>query len=100
LSDELQTELFEKNRLLLNTPMRSNQKRFRKQPAVFRKVRKRIETIFSQLCDQFMIRRNYAKTFIGFATRIISKITAFTLLQYINKFITNRPLNHVKHALI
>ncbi|MBC8401462.1 MAG: IS982 family transposase, partial [Candidatus Marinimicrobia bacterium] len=48
----------------------------------------------------FMIRRNYAKTFIGFATRILSKITAFTLLQYINKFITGRPLNHVKHALI
>lgn len=100
LSDELQTELFETNNLLLKTPMRSNQKRFRKQPAVYRKVRKRIETIFSQLCDQFMIRRNYAKTFIGFATRILSKITAFTLLQYINKFITGRPLNHVKHALI
>ncbi|MBN4081316.1 transposase, partial [Caldithrix abyssi] len=72
----------------------------KKQPAVFRKVRKRIETIFSQLCDQFMIRRNYAKTFQGLATRILSKITAFTLLQYFNKFITNRPLNHVKHALI
>ena len=100
LSNELQTELFEKNRLLLETPMRSNQRRFKKQPAVFRKVRKRIETIFSQLCDQFMIRRDYAKTFIDFATRILSKITAFTLLQYINKFITNRPLNHVKHALI
>ncbi len=100
LSDELQTELFEANRLLLNTPMRANQKQFRKQPAVFRKIRKRIETIFSQLCDQFMIRRNYAKTFQGLATRILSKITAFTLLQYINKFITNRPLNHVNHALI
>lgn len=100
LSNELQTELFENNRLLLNTPMRSNQKQFRKQPAVFRRARKRIETIFSQLCDQFMIRRNYAKTFLGLATRILSKITAFTLLQYINKFITGRPLNHVKHALI
>lgn len=99
LSNELQTELFETNKLLLNTPMRVNQKGFRRQPAVFRKVRKRIETIFSQLCDQFMIRRNYAKTFHGIASRILSKITAFTLLQYINKFITGRPLNHVKHAL-
>ena len=99
LCNELQTELFEKNRLLLQTPMRSNQKNFKRQPAVFRKVRKRIETIFSQLCDHFMIRRNYAKTFIGLATSILSKITSFTLLQYINKFITNRPLNHVKHAL-
>ncbi|MBL7046804.1 MAG: IS982 family transposase [Candidatus Marinimicrobia bacterium] len=100
LSNELQTELFETNRMILNSPMRANQKQFRKQPAVFRKVRKRIETIFSQLCDQFMIRRNYAKTFHGLASRILSKITAFTLLQYINKFISGRPLNHVKHALI
>lgn len=99
LSDALQTELFEQDRLLLNTPMRANQSRFKKQPAVFRKVRKRIETIFSQLCDQFMIRRNYAKSFQGLASRILSKITAFTFLQYINKFITGRPLNHVKHAL-
>lgn len=99
LSNELQTELFERNGMLLNTPMRANQKQFRKQPALFRKVRKRIETIFSQLCDQFMIRRNYAKSFHGLASRILSKITAFTLLQYINKFITGRPLNHVKNAL-
>ena len=100
LNDELQTELFETNRIFLNTPMRANRKQFKKQPAVFRRVRKRIETIFSQLCDQFMIRRNYAKTFHGLASRILSKITAFTLLQYINKFISGRPLNHVKHALI
>jgi predicted SPOUT superfamily RNA methylase MTH1 len=100
LSEELQTELFETNRMILNTPMRANQKQFKKQPAVFRKVRKRIETVFSQLCDQFMIRRNYAKSFHGLASRILSKITAFTLLQYINKFITGRPINHVKHALI
>jgi len=29
------------------------------------KSRKRIEALFSQLCDQFMIRRSYAKTFEG-----------------------------------
>lgn len=99
LRDALQTELFENNRLLLHSPMRANQRHYRKQPALFRRVRKRIETLFSQLCDQFMIRRNYAKSFHGLASRILSKITAFTLLQYINKFITNRPLNHVKKAL-
>ena len=31
----------------------------------FRKSRKRIETLFSQLCDQFKIRNNYAKSFEG-----------------------------------
>jgi hypothetical protein len=100
LSAPLQTELFQENRLLLKTPMRWNQANFMKQPAVFRKVRKRIETIFSQWCYHFLIRRNYAKTFKGLATRILSKITAFTLLQYVNKIIMRRPLNHDKHALI
>ena len=63
LSDPMQLELFEDNGLLLKTPMRMNQKNYHKQPAVFRRVRKRIETIFSQFCDQFKIQRNYAKTF-------------------------------------
>ena len=31
----------------------------------FAKARKRIETDFSQLCDQFMIVRNYAKDTVG-----------------------------------
>ena len=70
----------------LDTPMRANQHIFKKQPFLFRKTRKRIETMFSHLCDQFMIRRNYAKSFDRIVTRIISKISAFTLLQYINKF--------------
>jgi len=76
--------------------MRKNQKGYRKQPYIFRKSRKRIETLFSQLCDQFMIRRNYAKSFRGFKTRILAKITAMTIIQYINKFIFNRPINNIK----
>lgn len=45
---------------------------------------KRIETLFSQLCDQFMIIRNYAKDTGGLFARIIGKISAITILQYIN----------------
>ena len=100
LNHELQLELFETNRLKLHTPMRRNQKDYVRQPALFRKVRKRIETAFSQLCDQFNMQRNYAKTFEGLMTRIIAKISGFTLLQYLNKFEFNNKLNHVKHALI
>ena len=99
LSSEYQLNLFEESRIRLNTPMRSNQRNYRKQPFLFRKTRKRIETLFSQLCDQFMIRRNYAKTFDGFSARILSKISAYTALQYINKFVNNKPLGHIKHAL-
>lgn len=100
LSEPLQLELFDDHKLLLKTPMRLNQKAYRKQPAVFRRVRKRIETVFSQFCDQFQIQKNYAKTFQGFATRILAKITGFTLLQYLNKYELGNQLNHVKHALI
>ncbi|MDR2064476.1 MAG: IS982 family transposase, partial [Prevotellaceae bacterium] len=30
------------------------------------------------------------------ATRIISKITALTMIQYLNLFVFNRPLNIIK----
>ena len=99
LSHKMQLDLFDDNRLILKTPMRRNQKNYMKQPAVFRKVRKRIETNFSQLVDQFSIQKNYAKSFSGFSTRIIAKITAFTVSQYIN-FINNKRLGHIKTAFI
>jgi len=96
VSAAYQLDLFESANIVLETPMRSNQKGYKKQPYIFRKSRKRIETLFSQLCDQFMIRRNYAKTFSGFKTRILAKITALTLIQFINKFIFDRNINNIK----
>jgi len=100
LSTQFQLNLFETCNIKLNTPMRKNQHNYKKQPYVFRKSRKRIETLFSQLCDQFMIRRNYAKSFQGFKTRILSKITALTVVQYINKFIFGRNINNIKISII
>ncbi len=100
LSADIQVNLFESVNIKLETPMRSNQKHFKPYPFLFKKSRKRIETLFSQLCDQFMIRRNYAKTFEGFKTRILSKITALTTIQYLNKFIFNRNINHIKINLV
>ena len=100
LSAEIQLNLFENWNIKLNTPMRNNQKIYKQQPYVFRKKRKRIETLFSQLCDQFMIRRNYAKSFDGFKTRILSKITALTTIQYINRFIFKRNINNIKISII
>ena len=67
-------------------------------PYIFKKSRKRIETLFSQLCDQMMLKRNYAKTVDGLTTRIITKITAATCLQYMNH-LNGKPINHLKHAL-
>ncbi|MRN15310.1 IS982-like element ISRa1 family transposase [Riemerella anatipestifer] len=100
LSAKVQIDLFNYANIKLDTPMRSNQKDYIPQFSLYKKKRKRIETFFSQLCDQFMIKRNNAKTFEGFKTRIISKITAATVIQYINKFIFQRKLNHLKISII
>jgi len=100
LSESIQLDLFQTANIKLETPKRSNQKDYKPQPYVFRKSRKRIETLFSQLCDQFKIRNNYAKSFEGFKTRILAKITALTLVQFINKFIFGRPINNIKNQII
>ena len=96
LSAKVQLDLFTEANIILETPMRANQKNYKPQPYIFRKSRKRIETLFSQLCDQFMIRKNYAKTFKGFKTRIISKITALTMVQFLNKFTLMQNINNIK----
>lgn len=96
LSTKYQLDLFEYSNIKIEVPMRKNQHNYKRQPYIFRKSRKRIETLFSQLCDQFMIRRNYAKSFKGFKTRILSKITAMTIIQYLNKFEFNRNINNLK----
>ncbi|NAW50465.1 transposase, partial [Elizabethkingia argentiflava] len=66
LSIDYQRDLFTYNQINMEVPMRKNKHGYKPQPYIFRKSRKRIETLFSQLCDQFMIRRNYAKSFDGF----------------------------------
>jgi Transposase DDE domain len=100
LSTDYQLDLFESKKIKLEVPMRKNQHNYKKQTYIFRKKRKRIETLFSQLCDQFMIRRNYAKSFQGFKTRILSKLTSLTIIQFINKFIFDRNINNLKISII
>ncbi len=100
LSSDYQLDLFQTSNIKLTIPTRKNQLNHKKHPYVFRKNRKRIETLFSQLCDQFMIRRNYAKSFDGFKTRILSKITALTIIQYLNHFVFNREINKIKVNLV
>ena len=95
LSVEYQLNLFESHNIRLETPMIKNQHNYKEQPYIFKKSRKRIETLFSQLSDQFMIRRNYAKSFEGFKNRILSKITAMKVIQYINMFEFNRNINNL-----
>lgn len=96
---EHQINLFESAGIQLEVPLRANQGEQKPVLWILKKVRKRIETVFSQLCDQFMIQRNYAKSFAGFKSRILAKVTGFTILQFLNKFVYNQPVSRVKHAL-
>jgi len=98
LSRQWQADLFDTNTINLETPMRKNQKDFKVFPQVFSRARKRIETLFSQLCDQFMIRRNYAKSFSGFARRLTTKIAALTFIQWDNVRNGNK-MNNIKIVL-
>lgn len=98
LSASYQLDLFNSSQIRLEVPMRKNQYGYAKQDFIFRKARKRIETLFSQLCDQFMIRRNYAKSFDGFKNRILSKIMALTVIQLINK-LNNKNINILKTCI-
>lgn len=98
LSAELQQDLFSSVGIKLEVPYRLNMKDWKPYFKPYAKARKRIETNFSQLCDHFMIFRNYAKQTAGLFTRIIGKISAFTILQYIN-YVKGKPIGRVKYAL-
>ena len=98
LSASIQLDLFETAQIHLEVPYRLNQKNWKPTFKPFAKARKRVETLFSQLDDQFMVCRNYAKQQVGLFARIISKISAITVLQYIN-FINNKPIGRIKYAL-
>ena len=99
LSVAIQLDLFETSEIRLEVPYRLNQKDWKPTFKPFAKSRRRVETFFSQLDDQFMVCRNYAKQQVGLFARIIRKISALTVLQYVN-FINNKPIGRVKYALI
>lgn len=96
ISKKYQLDLFTESNIILSVPMRKNQYDFVKYSYTKSKIRKRIETNFSQLCGQFLMNVNLAKTFQGLATRVLSKITSFTLIQYLNFFVFKRSMNKIK----
>lgn len=95
---EIQLDLFETANIKLECPYRLNQKDWKPTFAPFAKDRKRVETLFSQLNDQFLVIRNYAKDTCGLFARIISKVSAMTALQYVN-YINGKPIGRIKYAL-
>ena len=96
---EIQLDLFETANIRLECPYRLNQKNWKPTFIPFAKARKRVETLFSQLTDQFLVIRNYAKETCGLFARIVGKVSAMTALQYIN-YINGKPIGRIKYALI
>ena len=95
---DVQLDLFQTAHIRLECPYRLNQKNWKPKLIPFAKARKRIETLFSQLTDQFLVIRNYTKITNGLFARIIGKISVLTILQYVN-FINNKPIGRIKYAL-
>ena len=99
LSAEVQKNLFETVNISLEVPYRLNQKDWRPPSWAYKRFRKRIETVFSQLNDNLMMIRNYAKQSCGLFTRMAGKIAAMTFMQYVN-FVNHRPIGQIKYSLI
>lgn len=99
VSHDWQQRFRAQNNVVLYTPKRKNQGCPVHFVALFDRLRRQVERTYSQLKDQFLIERNYAKSFWGYKTRILSKITALTMIQHLNKFELNRPINYIKHAI-
>ena len=98
LSAPVQLDLFETVNITLDVPYRLNQKNWTQPSWAYKRFRKRVETVFSQLNDQFMMIRNYAKKPSGLFARMAAKVAAFTMLQYFN-YLNHRPIGQVKYAL-
>jgi hypothetical protein len=103
ISADYQADLFNQSQIKLSVAMRSNALNPTQFSIIKRRKRKRVETLISQLDGQFAININFEilyyvqyRTFGGLVTRIASKITAITMIQFINLFTFNRNINNIK----
>jgi|SRR6185312_9373664 len=99
ISQSYKESLREESKVHLFTDSRINAKKATFIPPIYKGKRKKIETVFSQLSDQFNIQQNYAKTLMAYFMRVKSKILSMTILNYINQHVTQRPVSQIKYAL-
>ena len=97
-SKPLQMDLFDRYQVMLRVPFRFNQYDYKKHPKKLKSKRQMVETFFAQMCDQLNLKRNYAKSFEGLLTRLSSKLSAMSILHWIN-YLNGRKLAQIKHAL-
>jgi len=98
ISAENADQLWQHNRVRLQTLPRRNQKK-QLPPDVkrlFNIVRQLIETVNGQLTQQFNIERNQAHTFWGLCARLHTKLAAHTLCIYINRLLGKPDFLQIK----
>ena len=98
ISKTLQMDLFEQYKVTLKVPFRNNQHDYKKHPKKYKSKRQMVETFFAQMCDQLNLKRNYAKSYEGLATRLASKLSSMSILHWINH-LNGKKLAQIKHAL-
>lgn len=98
ISKTLQMDLFEQYKVTLKVPFRINQHDYKKHPKKDKSKRQMVETFFAQMCDQLNLKRNYAKSYEGLATRLASKLSSMSILHWINH-LNGKKLAQIKHAL-
>jgi hypothetical protein len=99
ISHAVQTSLFDEHTIRLTIPYRKGGAGYKLINPEAALARRRIETVFSQLCDQFHLKVNYAKSFLGLMTRVLSKLAAMTMIQLDNA-LNGRPLGQIKNVLL
>jgi hypothetical protein len=98
ISKAVQADLFDNYQINLKVPFRWNQQEYTKHPKKLKSARQMVETFFAQMCDHLNLKRNYAKSFEGLVARLSSKLSAMSILHWINK-LNGRKLAQIKHAL-
>jgi hypothetical protein len=98
ISAPLQARLQAENRLTLRTLPRRNQ-RVQVPPEevrAFNAARQIVETVNSQLAEQFGIEVNHAQSFAGLTARLITKLTAHTLSVTLNRLLGAANILQIK----
>lgn len=93
--DRLRQEVLEEDRdVILLTPKRQNQKEQNPNgwDATLNRVRRRIETMFSQSKEGFGVEKPYARSLWGILCRLIAKLTGMTIAAWFNKKNGRSPL--------
>lgn len=98
VSAPLATRLAVENGIRLLVLPRCNQRQ--QVPKVWRKVfgaaRQMVETVNSQLAEQFGVEVNHAQSFWGLTARLYTKLTAHTLCLYLNRLRGKADFLHLK----